>query len=50
MLEMVNEHSKIATSNQISERLIVEKKSMGGEPGLWPLVRSRRQFENLKMS
>ena len=29
---------------------IVEKKSMGGELGFWPLVRPRRQFETLKTS
>ena len=29
---------------------IVEKKSMGGELGFWPLVRPHRQFETLKTS
>ena len=29
---------------------IIEKKSMGGEPGFLPLVRPRRQFETLKTS
>ena len=27
---------------------MIEKKSMGGEPRFWPLVRPRRQFETLK--